>query len=74
MINKINEISKTDCKKRLVMKKKYYKYKNMYVTIINIYVSHEVKYHRAIAKRTSHMMLNGQDVNIIMRSGTRCSR
>ena len=44
----------------------------MYACIIN--VPHEVKYQRAIAKRTSQMMLNGQDVNIQMRSGTRCSR
>ena len=31
-------------------------YKNMYTCIINIYVPHEVKYQRAIAKRTSQMM------------------
>ena len=36
----------------------YKKYKNMYACIINIYVphDHEVKYQRAIAKRTSQMM------------------
>ena len=49
-------------------------YKNMYACIININVPHEVKYQRAIAKRTSQMMENGQDINIQMRSGTRCSR
>ena len=39
-----------------------------------IHVPHEVKYQRALVKRTSQIMQNGQDVNIQMRSGTRCSR
>ena len=47
---------------------------NIYACIINICVPHEVKNQRAFVKRTSEIMLNGQDVNIQMRSGTRCSR
>ena len=35
---------------------------------------HEVKNQRALAKRTSQIMINGQDVKIQMGSGTRCSR
>ena len=38
----------------------------MYACIINIYVPHEVKYQRALAKRASQIKLNGQDVNILM--------
>ena len=41
---------------------------------MNIYVPHEVKNQRALAKRTSKIMKNEQDVNIQMRSGTSCSR
>ena len=37
-------------------------------------VPHEVKNHHALAKRTSQIMQNGQDVTIQMRSGSRCSR
>ena len=33
-------------------------------------IPHEVKNQRALAKRTSQIMKNGQDVNIQMRSGT----
>ena len=33
-------------------------------------VPHEVKNQRALAKRTSQIMINGEDVNIQMRSGT----
>ena len=33
---------------------------------------YEVKNQRALAKRTSQIMKNGQYVNIQMRSGTRC--
>ena len=33
------------------------KYKGMYACIMNIYVPHEVKYQRALAKRTSQMNL-----------------
>ena len=39
-----------------------------------MYVPHQVKNQRSIAKRTSQLMKNGQDVNIRLRSGTRCSR
>ena len=47
----------------------------MYAFIINIYVPHEVKYQGALlAKRTSQLLQNGQDVNIQMRSGTMCFR
>ena len=35
---------------------KLIKYKNMYACITNIYVPHEVKYQRALAKRTSQIM------------------
>ena len=38
------------------------------------YVPREVKNIRALAKRTSQIMKNGQHVTIQMRSGTRCSR
>ena len=31
-------------------------YKNTYACIINIYVPHEVKYQRVLAKRTSQVM------------------
>ena len=41
---------------------------------MNILVPHEVKNQRALAKRTSQIMINGQDVNIRKRSGTRCFR
>ena len=49
---------------------------------MNIYVPHEVKYQRALDKRTSQIMKNGQDVISKMErciisemgSGTRCSR
>ena len=33
----------------------------MCVCIINILVPHEVKYERALAKRTPHIMKKGQD-------------
>ena len=33
-------------------------------------VPHEVKNQRALAKRTSQIMINGEDVNIQMRCGT----
>ena len=46
----------------------------MYACTINTYVPHEVKYQRALAKRTPQPMQNGQDVNIQTRSGTRCPR
>ena len=48
----------------------------MYACTINIYVPHEleVKYQCALDKMTSQSMKNGQDVNIQMRSSTRCSR
>ena len=42
--------------------------------ILNIQVPHEVKNQLAVAKMTSQLMQNGQDVNIQMRSSTRCSR
>ena len=42
---------------------------------MNIYVTHEVNNQSAlIAKRTSQILKNGQDINIQMKSGTRCSR
>ena len=46
----------------------------MHACIMNIQVPHEVKNQRALAKRTYQIMKSGQDVNIQMRSGTRCSR
>ena len=36
----------------------------IYACIMNIYVPNEVKYQRAIAKRTSQVMKYGQDVII----------
>ena len=39
-------------------------YKDIYACIINIYVPHEVKNLRALAKRTSRIMKYGQDVAI----------
>ena len=46
---------------------------NIYACLIKIEVPHEVKNQRALTERTSQIMINGQDVNIRMRSGTRCS-
>ena len=46
----------------------------MYACIIDICVPLEVKNQRALAKMTSQIMYNGQNVNIQVRSGTRCSR
>ena len=40
---------------------------------MNIEVPHEVKNQGALAKRTSQILKNGQDVIIQMGSGTRCS-
>ena len=37
---------------------------------MNIKVPHEVKNQHSLAKRTSQIMKNGQDVNIQMRNGT----
>ena len=37
---------------------------NIYVCILNIQVPHEVKNQSALAKRTSKIMKNGQDVII----------
>ena len=34
---------------------------------VQMYVPHEVKNQRALAKRTSQIMKNGQDVNIQMK-------
>ena len=42
------------------------KYRNIYACIINIYVPHEVKNQRALAKRASRTMKHGQDVAIQM--------
>ena len=46
----------------------------MHACFINIKVPHEVKNRRALAKRTSQIMKNGQDVKLQVRSGTKCSR
>ena len=43
---------------------------NIYACFVNIYVPHEVKNQRALAKRTSQILKNEQDVNTQMRSGT----
>ena len=47
----------------------------IYTYIINILVPHKVRYQRVVKRLgLPKIMKNGQDVNIQMRSGTRCSR